>query len=74
MPYLLEKHREDLTQAQVWLSRRLTALPHYHSGIEIAYVFEGEARAVVGGKSVTAKASEAVITSAYTVHSHARFR
>jgi len=70
MPYLLEKHREDLTQAQVWLSRRLTALPHYHSGIEIAYVFEGEARAVVGGKSVTAKASEAVITSAYTVHSY----
>ncbi|MBR3927593.1 MAG: helix-turn-helix domain-containing protein [Clostridia bacterium] len=54
----------------VWSSQKLKFLPHYHSSVELAYLLEGSARAVIGGKSVTAHAGQMLISGSYTVHSY----
>lgn len=70
MPDLFEKHRDDLTHTEVWISRLLRYLPHYHAGVELVYLLEGSANAVIGGKNLTARAGQMLISGSYTVHSY----
>lgn len=70
MPELFEKHVDDMTHTDVWISSRLKFLPHYHSGVELVYLLEGCAHAVIGGKAVTAEAGQLLISGSYTVHSY----
>lgn len=70
MPDLFEKHRDDMTHTEVWISNKIKYLPHYHSGVELVYLLEGNASAVIGGKSVTAHAGQVLISGSYTVHSY----
>lgn len=70
MPDLFEKHRDDMTHTEVWISKLLKYLPHYHSGVELVYLLEGNARAVIGGKNITAHAGQMLISGSYTVHSY----
>lgn len=70
MPDLFEKRRDDMTFTEVWTSGRLRYLPHYHSGVELVYLLEGSAHAVIGGKSVTAYAGQLLVSGSYTVHSY----
>ncbi len=70
MPELFEKHRDDMTHTAVWISKKIKFLPHYHSGVELVYLLEGTANAVIGGKAVTAHAGQMLISGSYTVHSY----
>lgn len=70
MPDLFEKNRDDMTHTAVWISKKLKYLPHYHSGVELVYLLEGSANAVIGGKNVTAHAGQMLISGSYTVHSY----
>lgn len=70
MPDFFEKHRDDMKGTDIWLSNRLQFLPHYHAAVELAYVLEGSVSAVIGGKSVVARAGEMFVSGAYTVHSY----
>ncbi|MBE5791365.1 MAG: helix-turn-helix transcriptional regulator [Clostridiales bacterium] len=70
MPDLFEKHRDDMTHTAVWRSNLLRYLPHYHSGVELAYLVDGSTNAVIGGKSVKAEAGQVLISGSYTVHSY----
>ncbi len=70
MPDLFEKHRDDMTNTAVWITDSLKYLPHYHSGVELVYLLEGSASAVIGGKNVTAHAGQMLVSGSYTVHSY----
>lgn len=59
-----------MTCTEVWTSGNLRYLPHYHSGVELVYLLEGSANAVIGGKNVTAFAGQMLISGSYTVHSY----
>lgn len=70
MPDLFEKHRDNMTHTEVWISDMLRFLPHYHSGVELVYLLNGNASAVIGGKNITAHAGQMLVSGSYTVHSY----
>ncbi len=70
MSELFERHRDTMTKCEIWISQKVRYLPHYHAGVEIVYVMEGNVSAIIGGRAITAVPGEVIVSGSYTVHSY----
>lgn len=63
-----EKSRDEYRQPTFWLAENNTCLPHYHSALELAYLYSGEMEVLVDGAYHMAQEGDLVVISPYAVH------
>ena len=65
-----ESERDSMTQPRAWYARNDNCLPHFHAGIELSYVLEGELTAVVDGRTHSVHAGQLLANNCYSVHAY----
>jgi len=68
MQGIYEHGRDNNQYPTCWHTENDGCMPHFHSSIEVVYVTDGELKAVLGGKTYTARKNQILISSSYTVH------
>ena len=66
VPY--EYRRDNYRHPSWWRSKDDTCLPHFHSSVELLYVYKGELNACLNGKNYEVKANHILLSPSYTVH------
>lgn len=67
---IYETFRDNDHYPLFWESQDVCCLPHFHSGLEVAYVKRGRVDAIINGRPVSAGSGELLISSCYAVHSY----
>ncbi len=65
-----ESVRDSMRLPLTWYNRSISCLPHFHAGIELVYVLEGEFTAVINGQSVHVSQGEMLVNNCYAVHAY----
>lgn len=65
-----ESHSDAARQPRSWYNNYLDCLPHFHAGIELVYMLEGEFQATINGQTMIVKAGEMLANDCYSVHSY----
>ena len=68
MPTEYEYSRDNYKYPTWWTSENDQCLPHFHSSLELVYVYEGEMQAVLNGRPFTVAANEILLSPSRTVH------
>lgn len=53
-----------------WYDRVISCMPHFHAGIELVFVLEGEFNAAINGQSMCVRAGEMLVNNCYSVHAY----
>lgn len=70
MQSFYESSRDRVDRPSAWYCAENRCEPHFHSGIELVYVLEGELTAAINGETHTVRAGEMLITNCYFVHAY----
>lgn len=66
-----ESSRDSMLLPLTWYDRVISCLPHFHAGIELVYVLEGDFAATINGQTIIVSAGELLVNSCYSVHAYA---
>ena len=65
-----ESDRDSMRLPLTWYDRVISCMPHFHAGIELVFVLEGDFVATINGQSMTVKAGEMLVNNCYSVHAY----
>ena len=65
-----ESERDSMTRPRAWYVHNDNCLPHFHAGIELSYVLEGELTAAVDGQTHRVHAGQLLANNCYSVHAY----
>ncbi len=70
MQSFYESVRDQMEQSSAWYLKENRCEPHFHSGIELVYMLEGELYTLINGEAQTVHAGELLIVNGYCVHAY----
>lgn len=65
-----ESDRDSMTRPHAWYVRCDNFPPHFHAGIELSFVLEGELTAAVDGEVHKVRAGQLLANNCYSVHAY----
>ena len=66
-----ESNRDSMRLPLTWYDRVISCMPHFHAGIELVFVLEGEFDATINGQTILVRAGEMLVNNCYSVHAYA---
>ncbi len=68
MSNFYESFRDSMHLPATWYNHYNTCDPHFHAGIELVYMFEGQLEAVINGQMMILNENELLVVNSYSVH------
>lgn len=63
-----ESYRDNMHLPATWYRDSNICAPHFHAGIELVYMLQGELEAVINGQNLVLHENELLIVNCYAVH------
>jgi len=65
-----ESKRDNMSLPLTWYDHSISCTPHFHAGLELVFVLEGEFCATINGQVLRIQAGEMLVNNCYSVHSY----
>lgn len=65
-----ESDRDSMRLPLTWYDRVISCMPHFHAGIELVYVLEGNFSATINGQTLSVRSGELLVNNCYSVHTY----
>jgi len=65
-----ESNRDSMRLPLTWYDRVLSCTPHFHAGIVVVFLLEGELAATINGQTIRIYAGEMLVNNCYSVHAY----